>query len=117
MKKGKEDNFLNYIPIRKHDKFEEKDGKVKLIISHNKIPEIILRWLVKKSKVSDVEFDELGSTVWLLIDGKNTVQDIGLKVKEKFGQKCEPVFDRLTPYLRYLDRRAWITFERGNQDK
>ncbi len=35
-----------------------------------------MRWLIKKSNVSDIELDERGSTVWQLCDGTKTVYDI-----------------------------------------
>lgn len=112
---AKQDNFLLYIPKKKHNTWEEKNGKVYLIFYHEKFAEKFVRWLVKKPYVSDIELDDLGSTVWKLIDDKNTVYDIGKKLLEKYGDKCQPVNDRLTQYLRYLNRRGWISFERGNQ--
>lgn len=112
---NKKDNFMLYIPQKKHENWEERKGKVYLIFYHDKWIEKLARWLVKKSYVSDVELDDLGSSVWKLIDGKNTVYDLGKKLIDKYGDKCEPVYDRLTLYLRYLNRKGWISFERGNQ--
>ena len=121
-KKGKkkenfrQDNFLLYVPKKKHETWEIRDDKVYLIFHHNKFIEKFVRWLVRKPNVSDMALDELGSTVWLLIDGKTTVYDIGKKFEEKFGDSCRPVYERLIMYIRYLNRRGWITFDRGNQE-
>jgi hypothetical protein len=113
--KKQEDNFLLYIPNKKHTTFEEKKGKVKLIFYHDKAIEKFSRWLVKKPRVSDVELDEIGSTTWNLIDGKKSVYDISLKLYEKYGERCNPNNNSLVMYLRYMNRKGWISFEKGEQ--
>ena len=112
----KQDNFLLYVPKKKHETWEIRENKVYLIFYHNKAIERFVRWLVRKPNVSDMVLDELGSKVWLLIDGKTTVYDIGKKFEDKFGSKCQPVYERLIMYIRYLNRRGWISFDRGNQE-
>jgi hypothetical protein len=114
--KKTEDNFLLYIPKRKHETFEVKKEVVKLIIHHDKPVERAVRWLVKKPTVSDVELDKVGSKVWILIDGKSSIYDIGQGLVNEFGKSCEPVYDRLILFLRYLNKKGWISFERGNQE-
>jgi hypothetical protein len=113
--KKKEDNFLLYIPKRKHEAFEVKKGTVKLIFHHDKLVEKFIRWLVKKPNISDVELDKVGSVVWTLIDGESSVYDIGQGLINEFGSSCEPVYDRLIMYLRYLNKKGWVSFERGKQ--
>lgn len=112
----KEDNFLLYIPKKKHRQWEEKNGKVYLIFQHNKAAEKFLRWLVKKPYVSDLELDDLGSCTWKLIDGKRSVYDIGQCLLNQYGSDCEPVNERLIMFLRYLSKKGWISFDRGNQN-
>lgn len=114
-KEHNKDNFMLYIPKKKHDRWEVKKGKVYLIFEHNKAIEKLIRWLVKKPYISDMELDEMGSSVWLMIDDKKSVYDIGQELVRKFGKTCEPVYERLILYLRYLNRRGWIAFERGEQ--
>jgi len=111
----KEDNFMLYIPKRKIETFEVSKGTVKLLFYHNKWIEKFLRWLVKRPYISDVELDKLGSRVWLLIDGNNSVHEIGKIISQEFGESVDPVYDRLLMYLRYLNRRGWIVFNRGDQ--
>lgn len=111
----KEDNFLLYVPRKKHDNWEIRHNAVYLIFHHEKPVEKFMRWLAKKPTVSDVELDEIGSAVWLLIDGERSVHDISQELLEKFGEGCQPVYDRLIMYLRYLNRKGWIAYDRGNQ--
>lgn len=115
-KQNREDNFLLYIPNKKHEQWEIKKDKVLLIFKHDKAAEKFIRWLVKKPLISDVELDELGSKVWMLINGERSVYEIGQELKREFGDACEPIYDRLIMYLRYLNKKAWISYSRGNQD-
>lgn len=115
-KQKKEDNFLLYIPQKKHIDWEEKKGKVYLIFHHDKMVEKFIRWLVKKPYVSDVELDDLGSSAWKFIDGKKSVYEIGQCMLMQYGKACEPVNERLIMFLRYLNKRGWTSFERGSQN-
>lgn len=114
-KKNKEkpqENFLLYRPLRKIEQWEVNDEKVKLFFHHNKPVERFMRWLIKKSKVSDIELDEMGSMVWQLCDGNKTVYDIAKAMMERFNDTEQNSIDRLIMFLRYLSRRGWITFEK-----
>jgi len=104
------DNFMLYIPQKKHKEWKLKNKKVYLIFHHDRFAEKLVRWLVRKPYVSDIELDELGSATWQLIDGKSSIHDIALKLTERFGDKCQPINDRLIMYLRYLNKKGWIRF-------
>lgn len=111
----KEDNFLLYVPVKKHTTFEVRDGKAYLIFYHRKLIERFLRWLVKKPATSYIELDDIGTIVWLSIDGEKSVYDIGQELKNRLGERAEPIYERLTMYVRYLNRKGWISFNRGKQ--
>ena len=119
MKKNekREDNFLLYIPKKKHKDWEERKGKVFLIFHHDKAAEKFLRWLVKKPYVSDIELDDIGSNTWKLIDGERSVHEIAQGLLKIYGDKIEPVNERLIMYLRHLNKKGWISFDRGNQEQ
>lgn len=109
MAKKNNNNFMLYVPV--HSKklmWEENDNIVKLLFRHDKIVEWLARLFIKRPRITTVELDEIGSTVWKLIDGKRTVYDIGIKLKEVYGDKAEPTYDRLNRYLRYLHQNGWI---------
>lgn len=105
------DNFLLFVPHKKHEEWVEKQGSVYLIFHHNHPVQRLANWLVKKSSVSDLKLDSLGSEVWKAIDGKRSIYQIGEVIKQKFGADCEPLYDRLIMFVRYLNRRGWIYFE------
>jgi len=109
------DNFLLYVPIIKHTVWIEKDNEIFLIFHHNKPIERLAAWLVRKPSMTDMKLDKLGSRVWKLIDGKKTVYDISQSLLYKYGEEYEPVYDRLTMYLRHINKRGWIRFEKGSQ--
>jgi hypothetical protein len=111
----KEDNFLLYIPKKKQVEWEERNGKVYLIFHHDKMVEKFLRWLVKKPYVSDLELDDFGSSTWRLIDGESSVHDIAQSLLKQYEKAIEPVNERMIMYLRYLNKKGWISFQRGEQ--
>lgn len=115
MKKRKSDNVLLYIPKIKHRDWEIKNKEVYLVFYHKKLIERFIGVLFKKPLVTDIKLDEVGSFIWKHIDGKKTVLELGEKLKSHFGEKCEPIYNRLIMYLKYLNRMGWIAFERGNQ--
>lgn len=114
-KEKKEDNFLLYIPKKKHLTWEIEKKQVKLIFYHDRAIEKFMRWLVKKSRVSDILLDEIGSSTWNLIDGVNSVYDISEKLFEMYGERCNPNNQSLIMFLRHLNRKGWISFDKGDQ--
>jgi hypothetical protein len=116
MKKKVADNFLLYIPRKKHNEWIYKDGSIYLIFHHYKIAEKLARWLVKKPCVNDIKLDSIGSCVWNLIDGEKTVYDVGQDLLKEFGDSCQPIYERLAIFIRYMNRKGWIALNRGNQN-
>ncbi|MGV8981577.1 PqqD family peptide modification chaperone [Clostridium sp.] len=47
--------------------------------------------------------DEYGSCIFLLIDGKKTVKDIGESLEVKYGDKVQPLYERLLLFLNHID--------------
>ncbi|MCK5740140.1 PqqD family protein, partial [bacterium] len=50
-----------------------------------------------------VSLDEFGSHIWEQIDGKRTIGEIGENLQEAFGEKVEPVWNRLTKFFVQLN--------------
>ncbi|HHW58119.1 MAG TPA: PqqD family protein [Clostridia bacterium] len=116
--KRKSDNFLLYVPHHSDEiEWEVKKGKVVLIFHHNKLIEKAVRLFVKKPETTTLELDDIGSEVWNLIDGQRTVYEIGQDLKRKFGDTVEPLYERLVMFVKYLNKRRWIYFSRGGDNK
>ncbi|WP_346354758.1 PqqD family protein [Azotosporobacter soli] len=47
--------------------------------------------------------DEYGSYVFLQIDGRRTVREIGENLEEKYGEQAQPLYERLLLYLKHLN--------------
>ena len=52
----------------------------------------------------------LGSFIWQQIDGEKSILQIGELVQEAFGEKAEPLYERLAQYMKILYGKGFITF-------
>jgi hypothetical protein len=57
----------------------------------------------------------MGNFIWPLIDGKRTVGDIALLVKAEFGDKAEPLYNRLVVYMRNLEMYHFVVMRANPQ--
>lgn len=57
-----------------------------------------------------IDLDEIGTFVWDQIDGKKTVDKISEKMKSRFGDKVEPVYERLNAFLYTMRKEELIRF-------
>jgi len=103
-------NYLDYIP--KHNeslKWEkDEDGRVTLFVENKGFFNKLAQLLAKKPKISQIHLDEMGDFIWPIIDGKKSIYDISLLVKEEFGDKAEPLYNRLVQYMRNLESYDFI---------
>jgi hypothetical protein len=109
-------NYLELIPLRLHKEEVSEENLVTVLIPKFQ-NRFALRFIVPKLKsdVFKLKLDELGSAVWLSIDGRNTVDQIAKQLLKKFGDKIEPVNERLTKFLTGLYEQRLITFQEINK--
>ena len=109
-------NYLDLTPIRLHKEEVSEENLVTVLIPKFQ-NRFALRFIVPKLKsdVFKLKLDELGSAVWLSIDGKNTVDQIAIQLLKKFSDKIEPVNERLTKFLTGLYEQRLITFQEINK--
>lgn len=50
-----------------------------------------------------MELDEYGSFIFLQIDGKKNVEELGIKLEEKYGGESHPLYERLLLFLNHID--------------
>lgn len=107
MKKTK--NFLDFIPcINDKNTWSEENGIVTIHMTNTGFYHFIAQKIFKTPKVSHIDLDEYGSFVWKNIDGKNTVYDIGVLVKEKYKDKAEPLYERLVHFFKILKNNKFV---------
>lgn len=50
-----------------------------------------------------VSLDDYGSFIFLQVDGKRTVKEIGENLEAKFGEEVYPLYKRLLLFLNHID--------------
>lgn len=109
----KNNNFLDYIPaISNKVTWSQKDDIVTVNMYHKGFYAFIAHKFFKRPSVSHIKLDKYGSFIWQQIDGKNTVNDLAISMKEKFGDKAEPLYDRLVTYIRILRNNKFIVYNK-----
>lgn len=106
------ENYLDKIPQHKDGlcwSVDENSGVI-LEIENKGIANRLAQRLLKKPKLSFIHLDEMGSFIWAKIDGKKNVFHIGKEVKAYFGDKAEPLYERLAEYFRALERYGFVEF-------
>lgn len=106
-------NYLNGIPLRHPDINWTKDeeGIVTLEIENTGFVNRMAQKLFKKPKISYVHLDEMGSFVWPSVDGEKDLIKIGEEVKKHFGEKAEPLYERLAKYFQILESYHFIQWK------
>lgn len=111
--KAKE-NYLDYIPKRHEDvKYMIlPNGHVQVEKEHKGILFFLTQKFLKKPRVSYIEMDDFGSFIWKSMDGKQTVLEISKLVHAEFGEKAEPLIDRLVKFMNILYEHRFIVLLR-----
>ena len=106
-------NYLEKIPIRseKVDWKTEENGSITLLIENTGWANRIAQKLFGKPKVSFVHLDEMGSFLWPRLSGEMNIIELGEITKEEFGQKAEPLYERLCRYFQILHSYHFIEFK------
>ena len=112
-KKESDENYLERRPARKEGISWKADesGKVTLEIENTGFFNKVAQKLLKKPKISYIHLDENGSFIWPELNGEKNILDLGVLVKEHFGEKAEPLYERLTKYIQILESYGFIEFK------
>ena len=113
MKKKKSENYLEKRPVRSADLKWSADEKgiVTLDVENKGLANRIAQKLLKKPKISHIHLDEMGSFVWPLLDGEKNIIELGKLVEEQFGEKANPLYERLAKYFQILDSYQFIEWK------
>jgi hypothetical protein len=114
-KRGKETqqiNLLELIPEKNLDWEKQDNGLIVLLkpkFQHPFLKKHILSRL--KRPFYRVKLDDVGSFIWMQCDGKTPVKQVAQSLKKEFGEKIEPLYDRLSLFLQHLERNHFISFK------
>lgn len=111
-KKQQPTNLLDRVPCRSEtlDWKIEENGAVTLLVKNTGLFNRIAQKLFKKPPISYVHLDQMGSAVWPLIDGVATVFAIGEQLKARMGEAAEPLYERLSQFMKILESYGFITW-------
>ncbi len=114
-----EQNYLESRPYRVPSIrwSSDQNGMVTLEIDNKGFFNRVAQKLFKKPKVSYVHLDEMGSFVWPIIDGERDIIEIGELVKAHFGDKAEPLYERLAKYFKILESYGFIQMNSNNKNE
>ena len=109
-KKKQQENYLDYVPVisPKHT-WSEEDGKVTIHMLHIGFYNTIAQKFFHRPRVSHIELEGQGSFVFRQIDGKRTVGEIALLVKQEFGED-PALYERLIKYMQILRNNGFVYF-------
>lgn len=107
------ENYLEKIPVHKASlKWSiDENEKVTLEIENRGLANKLAQIILKKPKVSFIHLDEMGNFIWPLIDGEKNIYRLGKLVKEHFGEKAEPLYERLAQYFHTLESYKFIDWK------
>lgn len=112
-KTGVSENYLERKPSRPEGiswSVDEK-GIVTLDIENTGAFNRIAQKILKKPKVTHIHLDKTGSFVWPLLDGEKTIIELGKDVEAEFGEKANPLYERLAKYFQILDGYHFIEWK------
>ncbi|MDP2424532.1 MAG: PqqD family protein [Bacteroidales bacterium] len=104
-------NYLELIPVRTQTFETGEDGQITLLVPKFK-SKTLSYFIIPQSKSDHfrINFDQLGSATWQMIDGKMNVGKICTALSERLGEKIHPAEERVTKFLTLLYEQRYITF-------
>ena len=103
------ENYLEKKPMLKTDiVYTVKDGIVTLEIENKGLMNRIFQKFFNKPKISYIHLDEPGSFAISVANGEKSILEIGEEVKAEFGEKANPLYERLAKFFQIMDSYSFI---------
>jgi hypothetical protein len=102
-------NLLDLKPARRLEWEDLEDDRVALLVPRFTHPFWVKHFVPRlKSPHIRVKLDAYGSHLWRQCDGETTVEAIGVRMKEKFGEGIEPLYERMGRFIARLTHEKWL---------
>lgn len=104
------ENYLDKIPKHRGNLKWESDSekKITLLIENKGLFNRIVQKCFKRPKITQIHLDEMGNFIWPLLDGERSIYDVAMEVRAQYGEKAEPLYERLIKYLQILQDQGFI---------
>jgi len=117
----KKANYLDLTPLRQMEFEIREDGKVDILMPRFKHPvwkrALQPHW---KQEFIRIHLDEIGSAIWLQVDGTINVTELCSRVQATHPEKLHPPAEterRVTQFLSMLYQQRYITFREITLEK
>ena len=103
--KSNEDVLSSIYKISDKLEYEvDKDNIVTILEKQDhKVQKFFRKLKFRIPEYKKTSLDVYGSCVFLLIDGKKTVKNIGESLEEKYGDSVQPLYERLLLFLNHIE--------------
>ncbi len=82
----------------------DNDNIVTILVKQDhKVQRFFRKLKFRIPKYKKITLDEYGSWILLHVDGKKNVREIGEGLEVKFGDKVNPLYERLLLFLNHID--------------
>ena len=105
-------NLLDVKPTR-NLQWETRESELVTLL----VPKFRNRYLVKwflplfSNPNFRVKLDAYGSFVWHHCDGNTTIFEIGERMKKKFGEAVDPLYERIARFIQKLEREKFLVLD------
>ena len=109
MPKAKVRNLYDMVPAKRRSFTTLGDGTVEILLPRygdGRVGRVIAS--VFSNKPVRVHLDDIGTAVWNLCDGRRSVREIGESLEREFGERIDPIYDRLEQFLEHMRTKGMI---------
>lgn len=108
----KNDNILEYIPVRNCPYGSDEKGRVYLI--KEKAKSRLLKKIIAalgRSQEFHIHLDDLGTAAWLAADGRRAILEIAAGMKSAAAAPIDQAEERLARFFAMLQRDGFISWK------
>jgi hypothetical protein len=102
-------NLLTLIPVRNIEWERNQEGLITLLKPKFRHPFLVKNLLPRiKRPFYKINLDDVGSFFWDNCDGSRTIKEIANLQWEKFGDRVEPLYERIALFIQTLEKNRFV---------